>query len=79
MNVSLTPELEAFVSKQVEGGLYNSASEVVRDALRLLVHQEQERLAKLRALQHEIQAGLDSGPGEAWNLGAFLKEARERG
>lgn len=37
MNVSLTPRLEAFVRKKVETGLYNNASEVVRDALRLMV------------------------------------------
>jgi antitoxin ParD1/3/4 len=36
MNVSLTPELEKFVGTKVESGRYNSASEVVREALRLL-------------------------------------------
>jgi len=37
MNVSLTPELEAFVRREVESGLYNNASEVIRDGLRRLV------------------------------------------
>ena len=36
MNVSLTPELEKFVQKEVAGGLYQTASEVVRAALRQL-------------------------------------------
>ena len=36
MNVSLTPELEKFVSAKVESGLYNSASAVVREAFQLL-------------------------------------------
>jgi antitoxin ParD1/3/4 len=36
MTVSLTPELEKFVSAKVGSGRYNSASEVVREALRLL-------------------------------------------
>lgn len=36
MNVSLTPELEKFVREKVATGLYNNASEVVREALRLL-------------------------------------------
>jgi len=36
MNISLTPELEALVRKEVETGMYTSGSEVVRDALRLL-------------------------------------------
>ena len=40
MNVSLTPELEKFIRKKVSSGLYNNASEVVREALRLLVRQE---------------------------------------
>ena len=34
MNVSLTDELEAIIEKKVKSGLYNNASEVVRDALR---------------------------------------------
>ena len=40
MNVSLTPELEKFIRKKVSSGLYNNASEVVREALRLLVRQD---------------------------------------
>lgn len=44
MNVSLTPELERFVSEKVESGLYNNASEVVREGLRLLKEQDEIRL-----------------------------------
>lgn len=40
MNVSLTPKLEAFVRRKVASGLYNNASEVIREALRLLVQRE---------------------------------------
>lgn len=36
MNVSLTPQLEAMIRRKVESGMYNNASEVVREALRLL-------------------------------------------
>jgi antitoxin ParD1/3/4 len=43
MNVSLTPELEKFVSAKVGSGRYNSASEVVREALRLLEEHESAR------------------------------------
>ena len=43
MNVDLTPELETLVHKKVKTGRYNSASEVVRDALRLFEHKEQIR------------------------------------
>ena len=47
MNVSLTPQLEALVRQKVESGLYNNASEVVREALRLL--EERDRLNRLKA------------------------------
>jgi antitoxin ParD1/3/4 len=40
-NVSLTPELEAFIDSTVASGRYRSASEVVRAALRLLSEREQ--------------------------------------
>ena len=43
MNVSLTPELEKFVGAKVKSGRYNSASEVVREALRLLEEHDRER------------------------------------
>ena len=47
MNVSLTPELESLVNHKVKTGLYNSASEVVREALRLL--EEEDRIKAERA------------------------------
>ena len=46
MNVSLTPDLERFVREKVDSGLYNSASEVVREALRLLVARAKEEIAQ---------------------------------
>jgi putative addiction module CopG family antidote len=42
MNVSLTPELEALVNEKVRSGLYQTASEVVREALRLLKNRDDE-------------------------------------
>lgn len=54
MNVSLTPQLEAMIRRRVESGRYNNASEVVREALRLL--EERERLEHLRSL---LAVGLD--------------------
>jgi antitoxin ParD1/3/4 len=53
MNVSLTPELEQLVNDKVKSGDYQTASEVVREALRLLKERDQERL-RLRA---DVQAG----------------------
>ena len=51
MNVSLTPELEKFVDGKVESGLYNNASEVVREGLRLL--KEHDELRKKMGAQIE--------------------------
>ncbi len=64
MNVSLTPELEQYIRTKVESGRYLSASEVVREALRLL-EQKEKRLEELRV---EIQRGLDSGTSEPLNM-----------
>jgi antitoxin ParD1/3/4 len=64
MNVSLTPELEKFVSTKVESGRYNSASEVVREALRLLEEHDSARVAQLAAFNQELGrrlAALDRG------------------
>lgn len=58
MNVSLTRELEQFVHDRVDTGRYHSASEVVRDGLRLLESREQ-----LRELQmDEIRRRMGSNP-----------------
>jgi antitoxin ParD1/3/4 len=54
MNVSLTPELEEFVRTKVESGRYNSASEVVREALRLLEEHESARAAQLAQFNQEL-------------------------
>jgi len=67
MNVSLTPELEQLVHQKVQTGRYTSASEVVREALRLL--EERDRLEAWRKdeIRQQIAAGLASlraGKGE---------------
>ena len=60
MNISLTPELEEMVRRKVESGMYNSASEVIREALRFFSEQEQIREQRLEELRREIQIVLDS-------------------
>jgi antitoxin ParD1/3/4 len=64
MNVSLTPELEQFVQTKVQSGRYNSASEVVREALRLLEEHERARAAQMAEFNEELGrrlASLDRG------------------
>ena len=73
MNVSLTPELEKLVSQKVESGMYNSASEVVREALRLLEGQDQVRAAQLAAFNDELGRRL-----EALDRGERMEPAEAR-
>ena len=67
MHVSLTPELEARVKAKVESGLYNNASEVIREALRFMdAHEEWVQEVKIALLRKQIQVGvdqLDNGEG----------------
>jgi antitoxin ParD1/3/4 len=58
MNVSLTPRFEKLVNQKVASGRYGSASEVVREALRLLEEREELSLARLEQLRREVQVGL---------------------
>ncbi|PYP83377.1 MAG: type II toxin-antitoxin system ParD family antitoxin [Candidatus Angelobacter sp. Gp1-AA117] len=75
MNFSLTPELEQFVAEKVRSGRYASASEVVREALRLLEQQDEEHEQWLQYVLEKIDRGLaQAEAGEVMSL----KEARKR-
>ena len=79
-NVSLTAELDRFVSTRVKSGRYENASEVVRAALRMLERDEQEQRARLKALRAAIDAGDASGvaSGDPFEqvLGRLRREGR---
>lgn len=83
MNVSLTPELERFIEGKVESGLYNNASEVVREGLRLLKESDELR-GKLRAqIEHgwlDAQAGrvVDGPQAIAGIKGGLKGRAKKR-
>lgn len=78
MNINLTPQLEELVRSKVNSGLYNSASEVVREALRLMEREDLMRTAALAQLRQDIQAGLDSGPAGELDIEAIKRRGRER-
>jgi antitoxin ParD1/3/4 len=59
VNVSLTPELEEFVVQKVQSGLYQTASEVVRDGLRLLRERDEFHPQRLEELRRDIAAGIE--------------------
>lgn len=76
ININLTPQLEAMVRDRVASGLYASASEVVREALRLLQAQDRLHEARLAELRRDVREGLESGPPSAWDPEQLKQEAR---
>lgn len=61
VNVSITPELDSFLQSRVKSGRYQTTSEVVREALRLLERHEREREETL----NQLKAKLERGAGQA--------------
>jgi antitoxin ParD1/3/4 len=59
MNISLTPELERLVDERVKSGRYASASEVIREGLRLLEEQEQLKQQRLAEVRRKIDRGIE--------------------
>lgn len=79
MNISLTPELEEMVSQKVESGLYNSASEVIREGLRLLKEQDDLRQMRLEELRREVLKGYEQAQrGESQPLDVEGVKAKGR-
>lgn len=79
MNVSLTPRLEAIVRQKVESGLYNNASEVVREAIRLMDARDQQ-MENLRAAIAEGNAEVERGETMIWtesSIAEIMAEADE--
>lgn len=67
---------ESFVRELLASGRYASASEVLRDGLRLLEDREKQREAKIAALRDAIQEGLQSGPAVPLDMDAIKARAR---
>ena len=64
MNVSLTPQLEELIHHKVESGLYHSASEVVREGLRLLEERDRLRAMRMDELKAKIKLGIDQADAD---------------
>ncbi len=85
MNVSLTKELEEMINQKVQSGLYNSASEVIREGLRLLNEQDQLRQIRIEELRREVQKGIDQVRAGNFtshtteNLHEFFDEIKQEG
>jgi len=79
LNVSLTPELEEFVRDRVDTGRYQTASEVVREGLRLLELQERDRDAAHAALKAKLKrAAAQSDAGELVDGEEFIDKLIDR-
>lgn len=77
-NIALTPELDTLVQAKVDSGRYQTASEVVREGLRLLEERDQERALVLRQMQKEIETGWrQSERGEVLEGPAVFAEIRK--
>ncbi len=85
VNISLTPELDAFLQSRVKSGRYQTSSEVVRDALRLLERRERDREEAFRQLKAKLKRGaaqakrgeLHDGDEVFEELRAMIEERRQ--
>ena len=77
MNVNLSPQLDEMVRQKVASGLYTSASEVVRKALRLMEQQDCIRATKLDQLRFDIREGINSGESTPWDPEEIKQDGRK--
>src|SRR3954467_11856718 len=75
---SIGKHFEGFIEKLIESGRYSTASEIIRDGLRLIEERERNREAKLEALRAAIQEGLDS-PSEEVGIDEWMEDVKRRG
>lgn len=76
---SIGKHFEDMIESLLESGRYSTASEVMREGLRLVEEREERRKVKLEALRAEIQKGFDSGPAEEVDLSEWMESVKQRG
>jgi antitoxin ParD1/3/4 len=76
---SIGKHFEELIESLIASGRYSTASEIMREGLRLVEEREERRKAKLEALRAEIQKGFDSGPAKAVDLAEFIQSVKTRG
>ena len=77
MHISLTPTLKDYARQKVESGLYNNASEVIREALRLMVDNDQKKELLKEAVTHGFQQIEDGDYSDVSSRAEFLALARQ--
>ena len=78
MNTSLNPHFEELVKGKIESGLYHTASEVMREALRLLEERDQLRELHLEKLRQDIKNGINSGEATPLDIETIKAKGRKR-
>jgi antitoxin ParD1/3/4 len=78
MNISLTPDLEHFITDKLKSGRYASVSELIRDGLRLLVERDHLYQIRLEELRKEIQKGIDSGEATPFDPEDIIQRVSEK-
>ena len=78
MNISLNPHFEELVKGKIESGLYHTASEVMREALRLLEERDQLRELHLEKLRQDIKNGINSGEATPLDIETIKAKGRKR-
>jgi antitoxin ParD1/3/4 len=74
MNISLTPELEGFIKEKVACGLYTSASEVVRESLRLMHTYDDVQKQRIAEISQAIDAGMTQLRNQEFVEGSVSRE-----
>jgi len=77
MNVSLSSTFEAYIQKQLDEGTYNNASEIIREALRLKMQQDEIYQTRLESLRSAIIQGEESGDATPFDIKDIIQDAKK--
>ena len=77
MNVSLSSTFEAYIQKQLDEGTYNNASEIIREALRLKMQQDEIYQTRLKSLRAAIIHGEESGNAAPFDIKDIIQDAKK--
>ena len=77
MNVSLSSTFEAYIQRQLDEGTYNNASEIIREALRLKMKQDEIYQTRLESLRAAIIQGEESGDATPFDMQDIIQDAKK--
>lgn len=77
MNVSLSSTFEAYIQRQLDEGTYNNASEIIREALRLKMQQDEIYQTRLESLRAAIIQGEESGDATPFDMQDIRQDAKK--